>query len=103
MSNETYWALKRREWAAREQRSSRRRNVPLRGPRHAVAAPAAPIPTEVLEETAAEIVEVEQPEYDSVPEADEPSYRDLQAQAKELDIKANQPADKLKKAIEKAG
>jgi hypothetical protein len=32
----------------------------------------------------------------------EPSYRDLQAQAKALDIKANQPADDLKKAIEKA-
>lgn len=32
----------------------------------------------------------------------EPSYRDLQAQAKALDIPANQSADDLKKAIEEA-
>jgi phenylacetate-coenzyme A ligase PaaK-like adenylate-forming protein len=33
---------------------------------------------------------------------EEPSYRDLQAQAKELDIPANQTADDLKAAIEDA-
>ena len=33
---------------------------------------------------------------------EEPSYRDLQAQAKELDIPANQSADDLKAAIEEA-
>jgi allophanate hydrolase subunit 1 len=33
---------------------------------------------------------------------EEPSYRDLQAQAKELDIPANQTADDLKAAIEEA-
>ena len=31
--------------------------------------------------------------------ADEPSYRELQAAAKEAGIKANQPADELKKAL----
>jgi hypothetical protein len=36
------------------------------------------------------------------PEAPEPSYRDLQAQAKALDIPANQSADDLKKAIAEA-
>jgi hypothetical protein len=35
-------------------------------------------------------------------EIEEPSYRDLQAQAKELDIPANQSADDLKAAIEEA-
>ena len=33
---------------------------------------------------------------------EEPSYRDLQAQAKELDIPANQSADDLTAAIEEA-
>jgi hypothetical protein len=93
MTNETYWALKRREWASRQQRPSRRpRTLPLRRPSPPLASPVpAPIPAETLEETVADIVE-----------AEEPSYRDLQAEAKELGIKANQPADKLKKAIEKA-
>ena len=36
------------------------------------------------------------------PEPEEPSYRDLQAQAKALDIPANQTADDLKKAIAEA-
>ncbi len=44
-----------------------------------------PIPAVEVEETAAALIE--------------PSYRELQAQAKEAGIKANQPADKLKKAL----
>jgi hypothetical protein len=36
------------------------------------------------------------------PEEEEVSYRDLQAQAKDLGIPANQSADDLKKAIEEA-
>lgn len=47
-----------------------------------------PISAETLEATAADLVAV-----------DEPSYRDLQAQAQEAGIKANQSADKLKKAL----
>jgi hypothetical protein len=38
----------------------------------------------------------------SVPTEPEVSYRDLQAQAKELGISAKQTADDLKKAIEEA-
>lgn len=38
----------------------------------------------------------------AAPAEEEPSYRDLQAQAKELDIPANQSADELKAAIEEA-
>lgn len=34
--------------------------------------------------------------------AEEPSYRDLQAQAKELDIPANQSRDELEAAIAEA-
>jgi hypothetical protein len=37
-----------------------------------------------------------------LPVVEEPSYRDLQAQAKELDIPANQTADDLKAAIQEA-
>ncbi len=41
------------------------------------------------------------PELEPIAEA-EPSYRDLQGQAKELGISAKQTADDLKKAIEEA-
>jgi hypothetical protein len=38
----------------------------------------------------------------AAPPPPEPSYRDLQAQAKALDIPANQTADELRKAIAEA-
>jgi hypothetical protein len=43
-----------------------------------------------------------EPEPEPEPEEPEVSYRDLQAQAKALDISARQSADDLKKAIEEA-
>jgi cell division protein FtsN len=72
--------------------SYRVRRNPLTSTLHiGVERPAAPEPVEP------EPVEpvIEEP-------ADEPSYRDLQARAKELDIPANQTADELKAAIEAA-
>lgn len=48
------------------------------------------------------VVESEPEPEPPVVEDDEPSYRDLQARAKELDIPANQTAEDLKAAIEAA-
>ncbi len=53
-------------------------------------------------EPAKEIAKAEEIQAEPVVEAEEPSYRDLQAKAKELDIPANQSADDLKAAIEEA-
>jgi hypothetical protein len=77
MSNETYWALKRREWAAKAA-SPKRVRVTRSLPREVVEVP----PPVVIEEEPAEV-----------------SYRDLQAQAKDLDIPANQTREELEAAI----
>ena len=73
MSNETYWAIKKREWAARQNppRSASARRL-IRGASVRRAVP------------------------EDVP------YRELQAKAKELEIPANQSADDLKAAIAEA-
>lgn len=87
MTNETFWALKRREAANREAKNSRRTRY-VRGIR-TISRKAVP----------ADVAEVVQPTPEAAPE---PSYRDLQAQAKELDIPANQTKDELAAAIEEA-
>jgi ribosome-associated translation inhibitor RaiA len=71
--NETFWAIRRRERANREAKAAK-----------------------------ASVKKVEEPVEDPVEVDEEPSYRDLQAQAKELDIPANQSADDLKAAIDEA-
>lgn len=80
MDNATYWALKRREREAREAETQTR-----------VARRARPSDRPEVIPTA---------ENSSTGEGE--SYRDLQARAKELDIPANQSAEDLKAAIEKA-
>jgi hypothetical protein len=72
--NKTFWALKRREWDAKT-------DAPNRLTRRAKAPTAKAAAVETVEE---------------------PSYRDLQAQAKELDIPANQSKEDLAAAIEEA-
>jgi hypothetical protein len=73
--SETFWAIRRREQANRDK---------VAGEKAAAKASKAALKVEP------EVVE------------EEPSYRDLQATAKELDIPANQSADDLREAIEAA-
>lgn len=81
-TNKAFWAAKRGEW---ELKASAPNRMTRRTPRVSIKAPA------LL--AADPVVEVAE---------EEPSYRDLQAQAKELDIPANQSADDLKAAIAEA-